>query len=71
MALLVNYHNSSTIELSTFDDTKNILTIEFKNGTSYEYYDVSIDMYESLVSASSTGKFFLNHIKDSYAFSQI
>lgn len=71
MALLENYHSSSIIEATTFDDVTGTLTIEFKSGAEYEYYNVNLDTYESLVAASSTGDFFIQHIKNLYGFQKI
>lgn len=71
MALLKNYHNSSMIESSEYDfDTCNLI-IEFKNGQEYEYYDVDEDTYNSLCEASSTGKFFIANIKESFNYNKI
>ena len=71
MALLENYHDSSMIESSTYDTDSKTLTIEFKGGASYEYYNVDEDTYNGLCSAPSTGKYFGSNIKGSYDYTKI
>lgn len=68
MALLENHHNSSMIESTIYDEATQVLTVEFKNGSEYDYHDVDIDTYESLISASSVGSFFVQHIKNNYSY---
>ncbi|MCK9575398.1 MAG: KTSC domain-containing protein [Candidatus Pacearchaeota archaeon] len=70
MAAVINYHQSSTIESSTYDSQTQILTIEFKNGSEYAYSGVDLDTYEGLVAAASTGVYFQQHIKNSFSYTK-
>jgi hypothetical protein len=70
MQLLENSHSSSTISYSTYDPDTQVMTIEFMNGSIYEYANVPQDEYESFVNASSAGKYFGAHIKDIYNFNK-
>jgi hypothetical protein len=48
----------------------NTLTIGFVNGNIYEFYGVSPETYQSLVEATSPGKFFLTEIKGKYDYAK-
>lgn len=65
-----NYHDSSMITSSTYDETTKVMTVEFKNGTEYEYTGVEPDEYSNFIDASSQGKYFLENIKGKYAYSK-
>ena len=46
------------------------VTIEFNNGRTYRYYDVSEDVYEDLLNAPSVGKYFAENF-GSYSYVEI
>jgi hypothetical protein len=46
--------------------SKNILDVNFKRGGTYRYYKVPPSTYKSLLEAESKGKYFIEHIKDTY-----
>lgn len=48
-----------------------ILHIQFHSGSLYEYIGVPASVYNGLLSARSHGRFFFDHIKNQYAYSQI
>jgi len=70
MAVLENHFNSSMIKYSEYNSENQILMIEFNNDAEYLYYNVPLEIYEGLISASSAGKFFNNVIKDNYEFEE-
>lgn len=70
MAILENTHSSSTISYSFYDTDKKSLIIEFNSGVSYIYSDVPGYIYEDFINAASTGKYFIDHIKHSFAYSR-
>lgn len=62
---------SSTISGVNYNNKTSVLTIEFKNGSKYEYRGVPEDDYEGLMSASSAGSFFHDNIKNTYPAKRI
>jgi hypothetical protein len=55
---------SSMINSVGYDPTELILEVEFLNGRIYQYLDVSLELYESLMSSSSLGKSFNSLLKN-------
>ena len=64
-------HDSSTLDESVYDDATSVLKIKFKNGGIYKYDNVPVDVYESLTTAASSGKFLNSAIKGKYAFTKL
>ncbi|ELS00900.1 lysyl-tRNA synthetase (class II) [Xenococcus sp. PCC 7305] len=60
---------SQTIAIKSFDydSQKQILKIEFKNDSIYQYIDVPKSVFEELKIASSASKYFNNHIRDKFS----
>lgn len=54
---------SSNLKSVGYDEENEILEIEFKHGGIYQYYDVSKDVYDGLMSADSHGKYFDRNVK--------
>ncbi|MBK8945396.1 MAG: KTSC domain-containing protein [Ignavibacteriae bacterium] len=55
--------NSSNLKSVGYDNSSNILQIEFLNGGLYEYYNVPESKYNGLMNATSHGQYFDQHIK--------
>jgi hypothetical protein len=55
--------NSSNLASVGYDPLSQALEIEFLNGGVYQYYDVPLTVFESLMSASSHGTYFDKNIK--------
>jgi len=49
---------SSVLEAIGYDETREILQLEFRSHAVYRYFGVSSSVYESLVAASSKGSYF-------------
>lgn len=65
-------HISSTSIVSVgYDKVKKILEIEFPAGTVYDYYNVPLKKYESLLQAESKGQYFNFFIKGFHNFKQV
>lgn len=62
---------SSNIISAGYDPTSETLEIEFKDGSVYQYYNVSEHLYEQFQSASSKGQFFNIYIKNAVPFSRV
>ena len=54
---------SSLLSAADYDDARQILTLTFRNGTTYTYPDVSHDVFRDLTSAESAGQFFQQVIR--------
>jgi hypothetical protein len=63
--------NSSNINAIGYDSDTQTLTVEFKSGGTYEYYDVPESEFESLRTASSVGQYFQNNIRGRYRYARL
>jgi KTSC domain len=61
---------SSTIERVAYDSPSMTLSVEFKNGTIYQYFDVPETAFAELISAGSPGQYLAQNIKRSYRYSR-
>jgi hypothetical protein len=57
---------SSDLESVGYDDASRNMKIRFHSGGVYSYSNVSHDVYDSLMSANSKGKYFHSHISGFY-----
>jgi len=62
---------SSNIKSIGYNGTNKCLEIEFNNGGIYEYCGVPNEIYVSLMSAPSHGKYFNQYIKNLYSFNKV
>ena len=54
-----------------YDPTGSILEVELiENGRVYRYFDVPYSIAEELMSASSKGAYFNEHVRDMYAYEE-
>lgn len=63
--------SSSNLKAIAYDTLHHILTIEFHNGSIYEYYNVPPHIYEGLLYAPSKGKYHHRYIKNNYPYKRI
>lgn len=62
--------NSSNIERFKYDPTSRILKVEFKNGGTYDYFDVSPSDFQRMCVAPSKGQFLASDIKGRYRYAR-
>jgi hypothetical protein len=62
---------SSMMASAGYDPANRVLEIEFARGAVYHYFDVPLDVYQSLVDAASQGRFFHTRIRDAFAFLRV
>ena len=62
--------SSSVIARVAYDETSHTLIIEFRSGTTYEYFDVPEKIYQELVDAASAGTYFAENIRDVYRYAR-
>ncbi|MFK5604644.1 KTSC domain-containing protein [Haloferax volcanii] len=63
--------SSSNLSSVGYDQSNQILEIEFHGGRVYQYFDVPSRVHQALMNASSHGKYFHRNIKDNYNYNQI
>jgi KTSC domain-containing protein len=63
--------DSSSIARFRYDRKSQVLIIDFKNGRTYNYYEVPESVFERMVAASSTGRFFLKYINGEYDYDRV
>lgn len=62
--------NSSNIERFAYDPLSRVLKVEFKNGGTYDYFDVSQTDFDRMRSAPSKGQFLASDIKGKYRYAR-
>jgi len=63
--------SSSNIKSIGYESNSETLEIEFRDGGIYQYFNVTSNIYEELISASSIGSFFHKYIKENYNWKKI
>jgi hypothetical protein len=61
---------STTIARFGYDSSSQTLTVEFKNGGTYQYFDVPETVFEQMMAASSKGQFLAQTIKGAYRYAR-
>ena len=67
----INTPESSNIAGFEYDNQSHVLTVEFKNGGKYNYYDVPGIVFEQMKAASSKGQFLAQNIKGAYRYARV
>lgn len=62
---------SSNIKSIGYDSDRKTLEVEFINGGVYQYFEITEDIYESIVSSASIAKYFITNIKDRYSYTRL
>jgi len=57
---------SSVLQSASYDVTINLLTVTFKSGRSYDFFDVPPSIWEEFKKAESKGRFFTQNIKGKF-----
>jgi len=63
--------SSSNLESVGYDVNYEILEIKFHSGGIYQYFNVPLEKFDSLIIASSKGSYFATYIKNRYRFRKI
>lgn len=63
--------NSSNVAGFEYDSEAQILTVEFKNGARYNYYDVPDTIADGMRSADSHGKYLARSVKGNYRYARV
>jgi hypothetical protein len=62
---------SSNITRFRYAKESLVLTVEFKNGVSYNYYDVPEAVFERMKTAPSRGEFLARNVKGIYRYARL
>jgi hypothetical protein len=63
--------SSSTIAEIGYDEPRRILEIQFRNGTTYQYFDISPQEHQGLMAAGSQGQYLNANIKGKYRYARV
>lgn len=61
---------SSTIARFGYQETSQVLTVEFKSAGTYSYFDVPETVFEQMKTAPSKGQFLASNIKGTYRYAR-
>lgn len=62
--------NSTNVSALAYDDTSQTLSVEFKAGNRYQYFDVPRSTFEECLNASSVGRYFNANIKNRFRYAR-
>lgn len=62
--------NSSNIARFKYDSTSQVLTVEFQNGATYNYFDIHEHVFEGMKNAGSRGQYLAQQIKGKYRYAR-
>lgn len=62
---------SSNINAIGYDDNSSTLRISFNDGSQYDYYSVTRDVFEAFRDSDSKGKFLHQNIKGKYPYARL
>lgn len=62
---------SSNVASVGYDENSATLEIEFKNGATYQYFDVPENVFTELRDADSVGGYLAARIKGTYRYSKV
>lgn len=62
---------SSNIARFGYDSSSRTLRVEFKNGGTYDYFDVPDNVFTQMQSAGSKGQFLAQNIKGLYRYARV
>lgn len=62
---------SSVIAEVNYLESQQDLMVEFNNGATYVYHEVSQEVVDSFLSADSVGRYYTENIKDKFGYSKV
>ena len=61
--------NSTFLQEATYDSSRRMLTVVFKNGRTYSYQNVDQSIFQGLINADSSSRFFGTQIRGRFTTS--
>ncbi|SEH40107.1 KTSC domain-containing protein [Tardiphaga sp. OK245] len=62
--------DSSNIARFAYTKETQVLTVEFKKGERYEYFDVPETVFEAMKAASSKGQYHAQNVKNKFRYAR-
>lgn len=62
---------SSNIARFAHEESSSVLSIEFKKGGTYQYFDVPRAVFDGMRTAESKGQYFSQNIKGVYRYARV
>jgi len=62
--------DSSNIARIGYDKRSGVLSIEFKKGGSYQYFDVPEPVFDAMKTADSKGQYFAQNVKGVFRYAR-
>ncbi len=62
---------SSNIARIAYDEATQVLKVEFKNGSLYDYFDVPKQVFEGMRHAPSKGEYLAQQVKGRYRYARV
>lgn len=62
---------STNVASIGYDEQSETLEVEFLNGNIYQYFNVSLALYEQLLASPSKGQFLNANIRNAYPYSRV
>ena len=63
--------SSSNIRAVGYDEANSSMHVKFNSGSLYEYRNIPYYIYEGMLSATSVGRYFHSHVKNSFTYVQL
>ena len=62
---------SSNVARYRYNSNAQVLTVEFKSGGAYDYYDVPEVVFDQMNAAASKGQFLAQNVKGLYRYARV
>lgn len=62
---------SSTLKSVGYEEEKEVLEVEFRNGDVYRYEGVGVETHVGLMGAESVGRYFHAHVSRSFPYEKV
>ena len=62
--------NSSNVARFAYDESNQVLKVEFKNGAIYDYYDIPENVFHGMRGAPSAGQFLAQNVKSRFRYAR-
>ncbi len=63
--------DSTCLSAAAYDNTDEVLVLDFQNGYRYAYYNVPAYIYKALVLAGSNGRYFNRRIRPNFGYQRL
>jgi hypothetical protein len=63
--------DSSSLAGAAYDARSELMVVQFRDGTAYEYSEVPADIFDGLISAASHGRYFDETVRPSFRYRRL